>query len=240
MKGLNLNPRHAGVKRCFTLIELLVVIAIIAILAAMLLPALSAARASARRAACANKLKQIGTAMHMYANFSNDHIMFQPNANGGAGHYGLWLLVDFDYNGNSTWDAADQEEQLLGSASALWCPEDRDPEPAVITNNANNSSNSARGSYAYNYNWVNYYLTGAAHNTDAPIIIGQTDPGIAISHDQCAGARPGYQENNQIYVNHWGIGGNILNLGGDVQFLVDKSWAFYAYPWDNVGGISYL
>lgn len=58
----------------FTLIELLIVIAIIAILAAMLLPALQAARRTAKMAQCTSNCKQFAQSNHLYAASYNAYV----------------------------------------------------------------------------------------------------------------------------------------------------------------------
>ncbi len=71
MRGNQGKLRRGG----FTLIEVLVVLTVIGILVGLLLPAVQAARETARRGQCLANLRQIGMALHGY---ESDHRTFPP------------------------------------------------------------------------------------------------------------------------------------------------------------------
>jgi prepilin-type N-terminal cleavage/methylation domain-containing protein len=92
-------PRQRAI--AFTLIELLVVVAISSLLVALLLPALNAARQTARSTLCKSRLHQIGIAVVSYRVDSKQYFpvnyLWQTNASGGSIYppYGAGVIYHF-------------------------------------------------------------------------------------------------------------------------------------------------
>ena len=206
-------------RRGFTLLELLLVVAIIGVLAAILLPALSRARESARRASCLTNLSQLGIALQCYAEENEGQLPWSGGKNN-----------------------ADALKEFLGDYLPLQdtfaCPSDSGmgrynrgsaEEPELNTDL--NGENSLRASYDY---------LGAY--TRAPIQMPHASQPIAkipLLWDACSGigkkreAEAGESPRQYSFTNAWNHipgGGNVLWMDGSVTFQFSENWVDHNQP----------
>jgi len=199
MKRRNGKSHQPG----FTLVELLVVIAIIGVLVALLLPAVQAARESARRMQCTNNRKQLGLALHNFHDVTlafpaaDDELLTSP-VTGSSAWKCSWtarvlpyieqqaIFAQYDFTTdwqNATTNANPTKGPITAKIKGFMCPSAPGQNTRPVNNNRGNTDYAATTEREYPNPFLSALQASAVQQSD-PNFIG------VLGHNVLLGVNP--------------------------------------------------
>jgi prepilin-type N-terminal cleavage/methylation domain-containing protein/prepilin-type processing-associated H-X9-DG protein len=244
---------RAALRAGMTLIELLVVVAIIGTLVALVLPAVQAARESARRAHCQNNLRQIGVALHIYhgarrqlpigcvdkrissTNPAGRQLAWSAELLPQLEQPALWQRIDFQ----SAYDSAINSSAAIATVATYICPSTTRTAPGreghVVANPLAQADMDAYRGAAIDYGGIfgAAQISPSANGVflyDRPVTLSDVTDGTSHTLAVAEDSGRGWLTNGE-----WINGENIYDVGGPINKQQDNEiWS------DHPGGAMVL